>query len=331
MPENKKVMRWGILGAGNISETFAAAINQIADAKLYAVAARSLEKAEQFAKRFDAEKAYGSYEALVNDPKVDLVYIGTIHTMHYEHMKLCIEHGKSVVCEKPFTVNTKQAEEIRALAKKHSVFVMEAMWTKFLPVTAKVKEWIKEGRIGEVKEIRADFGFWLEYDENSRIYSPSMAGGALLDVGIYPLAYAAYLKDQEPVQMVGTAVYAKSGVDARNSVLLTYEDGTIAVLSSAVDALIGQDARIIGTKGVIEVPFFYQAQKAVRYTLDGVQAEVYECPHLVNGYEYEAMAAMQSVRRGLTEYEAHTIEDTLKILRQMDDLRNMWDIKYPCE
>lgn len=329
--ENEKKIHWGIFGTGNISGTFANALKGLEDACLYAVAARKMESAQQFAKRHNVQKYYESYEELVKDPQVDVVYIGTIHTTHFELMKLCIEHKKAVLCEKPFTLNAREAQEIIRLAQKHQVFVMEAMWTKFLPTTDKVKEWINSGRIGEVKNIRAEFGFMIDFDPEHRVFSKEKAGGALLDVGIYPLTYACYLMNQMPQEVNSSVIYAKTGVDEMNTVLLKFQSNALANLSSATTAEIGTGAWIAGTKGMIKVPDFYAAKEAYLLNKAGEVVEHYEHPHQVNGYEYEAEAVMKDLNIGKTENEIHSLEDTLKMTQLMDELRNEWKLVYPSE
>ena len=329
--KNESRIHWGILGAGNISGTFANALNGLEDACLYAVAARQIESAEEFAKKHHVQKAYESYEKLVKDPKVDIVYIGTIHTTHFELMKLCILHKKAVLCEKPFTLNAKEAEEIIRLARENQVFVMEAMWTKFLPTTNKVKEWLQSGRIGEVKNIRAEFGYLLDFDPDHRAFSKEKAGGALLDVGIYPLTYACYLMDQLPTQVTSSVIYAKTGVDEMNTMLLQFQPNILANLSSATTAEIGTEALIVGTKGRIKVPNFYGASEAYLLNKAGEVVEHYEHPHKVNGYEYEAESVMKDLFLGKTENEVHSLEDTRNMTQLMDDLRKEWKMEYPSE
>ena len=329
--KNERRINWGILGAGNISGTFANALNGLENANLYAVAARQMESAEAFAKKYSVQKAYDSYETLVQDPEVDVVYIGTIHTMHFELMKLCILHKKAVLCEKPFTLNAKETDEIIHLAREYQVFVMEAMWTKFLPTTNKVKEWLQSGRIGEIKNIRADFGFRIDFDPEHRVFSKEKAGGALLDVGIYPLTYACYLMDQLPNQVTSSVICAKTGVDEMNTMLLHFEPNVLANLSSATTAEIGTTALIAGTKGVIKVPDFYGASEAYLVNQEGEVIEHYEHPHIVNGYEYEAEAVMKDLIFGKTENDIHSLEDTRNIIQLMDEFRSEWKIEYPSE
>jgi len=211
-----KTINWGIIGAGNISSYFATALNGMENTKITAVASRNLEKAKEFAEKYSCSKAYGSYEELANDSEIDVVYIGTPHTEHKGNAELCLKSGKSVLCEKPFTLNEKDTRYLAQLAKEHNLFLMEAMWTKFLPVTKQVKNWIAEGKIGKVKNMKISFGFQAEINEANRLFNYELAGGALLDVGVYPINYAVHLIGSLPKKVVSTAVLLPNGIDEQN-------------------------------------------------------------------------------------------------------------------
>lgn len=326
-----EVIRWGIIGAGNISSTFATALNSMRDVKLAAVASRNLNRAEEFAKKFGIDKAYGSYEELAADPEIDVIYIGTPHPEHKENAALCIKHGKAVLCEKSFTLNEKDSLYLTTLAAEHRVFLMEAMWTKFLPVTRKVKEWLKEGRIGELRHIRASFGFYTEFNPDSRLYNPELGGGALLDVGVYPITYVIHMVDCLPEQVLSSAVIGKTGVDERNVILMKFPQGILAELSSAVSAEIGYDAEMIGDKGRIYVPRFWCAEEAMLYNSRNELEETIEFPFQVNGYVHEAEEVNRCLREGLLESTLLPLKDTLSIMRIMDGIRSEWGLKYPEE
>lgn len=326
-----KNVKWGIIGAGNISTEFAAAINSLENVTLLAVASRDKVKADEFAKRFNIKKAYGSYEELAKDPDVDVVYIGTPHTEHMNNSALCIKNGKSVLCEKPFTLNEKETKYLISLAKENNVFLMEAMWTKFLPATNAVKQWLKDGRIGQVKHIKVAFGFFREFDINSRLYNPYLGGGALLDVGIYPITYAIDLMNNLPNQVLSSAVLGKSGIDEQNSIIFKFKDGVLADLSSAVSVDIGKDAYIFGDKGYIKVPFFWMAENAELYDDKQRLVDHFSMPHKANGKEYEAEEVNCCLREGRMESSINPLKDTLDIIKIMDALRNDWGLAYPQE
>lgn len=326
-----KTIKWGIIGAGRISATFATALKSLDDTDLVAVASRDLNRAKEFAKRFHIEKTYGSYEELVKDPEIDVIYIGTPHSEHKANTALCITNGKAVLCEKPFTVNQQEAKYLIRLAKEHKVFLMEAMWTKFLPVTQVIKKWIAEGRIGEVKHLSIAMGYNSDFDINNRLFNPKTAGGALLDVGVYPITYAIHLLDKLPDQVVSSAILGRSHVDEQNIVIFRYKDDALANLSSAITAAIGKDAIILGDKGKIYVPTFWMAEYAELFDTSGNRLETVSIPFKKNGYEYEAEEVNRCLRDGKIESEGNPLQDTLNIIKIMDDIRASWGLKYPQE
>lgn len=326
-----KTIRWGIIGAGNISTKFAAALNSLEGTELAAVASREMSRATKFADRFNIKKAYDNYEELVKDQDIDVIYIGTPHTEHKANAELCLNNGKAVLCEKPFTVNRKDAKYLITLAKKNNVFMMEAMWIKFLPVNRVVKKWIQDKRIGNVKYLNISFGFQAEFDIHSRLYNPDLAGGALLDVGVYPISYAVYLMGKLPDHVRSNAYLGKSGVDEINVIAMRYDEGTIADLSSAIAADTGNDAVIIGDKGKIVVPYFWTAESAQLYDENGNIADEVSIPFPANGYVYEAEEVNRCIREGKKESDTIPLQDTLDIIGIMDDIRKEWGLTYPQE
>lgn len=326
-----KTIKWGIIGAGRISSSFAAALNSMKDSELVAIAARDIDRANMFADRFHVKKAYGSYEELAKDPEVEVIYIGTPHTEHKANSALCIMNGKAVLCEKPFTLNEKDSQYLISLAREHKVFLMEAMWTKFLPVTKMVKKWLQDKRIGEVKHFKVSFGYYAEFDWNNRLFNPEVAGGALLDVGIYPITYVIHMLDKLPDQVISSAVLGESNVDEQNVIIFKYKEGILADLSSAVSADTGKDAVIVGDKGKIIVPNFWMASSAQLYDDKGNLLESFLEPHLENGYEYEAEEVNRCLRDGKTESDVVPLQDTLEIIKVMDKIRAQWGLIYPQE
>ncbi len=326
-----RTIKWGIIGTGNIATKFATALNRMENIELEGVASRDLRRAEDFAKRFHFHKAYGSYEELAKDPSIDVIYISTPHQEHKGNAALCIRNKKSVLCEKPFTLNKEEALYLISLAREHKVFLMEAMWTKYLPVTGMVKQWINEKKIGNVKYIQASFGSLVNFNEDHRVFNLQKAGGALLDVGIYPLTYAIYMLGSLPEQVVSTAVIGRTNVDEQNVISLRFKEGALADLSSAITAETGNDAWIIGDKGKIFVPYFWKGEKAQRFSLDGELLETYSVPFLANGYEYEAEEVNKCIWEGKLESDIHSLSDTLNIITIMDQIREQWGLKYPQE
>lgn len=326
-----RVIKWGIIGAGNISSTFAAALNSLSDTQITAIASRDIDRARGFADRYSIHKFYGSYEELVQDPDIDVVYIGTPHTEHKENAALCIRHGKAVLCEKPFTLNSRDSKYLVDLAKENGVFLMEAMWTKFLPVTQVVKNWIQEKKIGDVRFLRISFGFQSKFDITSRLFNPDLAGGALLDLGIYPITYVVHMMGKLPNQIAGSAYLGKSGVDEMNVISMRYNEGVVADLSSAITVNSGTDAEIIGDNGKILVPNFWMADKAMLYDEMGNLVDSCSIPHRLNGYEYEAEEVNNCIRAGQLESAVVPLQDTLDIMKLMDALRAEWGLIYPQE
>lgn len=327
-----RTIRWGIIGTGSISSTFATALNSLKHVEIVAVASRSLSKAEAFSEKFHVKKAYSSYEELVKDPEVDVVYIGTPHTQHKENASVCLKYGKAVLCEKPFTLNYEDSKYLVDLAREKNVFLMEAMWTKFLPVTKAVKQWLKEERVGKLKFFRVNFGFQKEFDLESRWFSPQLAGGALLDVGIYPITYVIHMMDRLPDQVVSKAYLGKSNVDEMNVITFQYEkEGVLAELSSAVSTELGKDALIVGEKGKIVVPNFWMADSAQCYDEKGTLIDSISKEYYANGYVFEAEEVNQCLRDGKLESDVLPLLDTLDIMKLMDTLRKEWGLVYPME
>jgi len=326
-----KTIRWGIIGAGNISSKFATALVKLEGTHITAVAARDLDRAKEFAKRFQIEKAYGSYEELAKDPDIDVIYIGTLHTEHKENAAMCIRNRKAVLCEKPFTLNQTDTKYLVDLAREYNVFLMEAMWTKCLPITKNVKRWIQDNLIGNVKYIRVTFGYQAKFNPESRLFNPLMGGGALLDVGIYPISYAINLMNKLPDHVTGSAYIGRTGVDEINTVSMSFCEGAVADLSSAVSANTGDDALIVGEKGMILVPYFWRAESALRYDTEGNLVEEISIPHAVNGYEYEAEEVNDCLREGHLESGTIPLADTINVMKIMDEIRKDWGVVYPQE
>lgn len=323
-------VRWGILGTGVIARKFAEGLRDADGAVLAAVGSRTQATADAFGDAYGVPNRHASYEALAADPEVDIVYVSTPHPMHKANSLLCIAGGKHVLCEKPFTINAADAEEVLAAGNRAGVFVMEAMWTRFLPATRQVMAWIAEGAIGEVRMVEASFGFRADPDETSRLLDPALGGGALLDVGVYPISYAQMLFGGAPDTILGAAHLGSTGVDEQSAYVLRFPNGGLATLSSAVRTTTPHHAHVIGTGGWIHVhdPFWC----AQRVTLQrGDHALTLDLPYKGNGYTHEAEAAMQCVRAGKREHEYMSHADTLRVMETMDALRAQWAMRYPGE
>ncbi len=329
-------MRFGIMGAGSIAHAMLSTLSHMKEAKAYGVASRSLEKAEEYRKQYQLEKAYGSYEEMVKDDAIDVVYIATPHALHFEQAKLCIEHGKHVLCEKAFTANAKQTEQLIALARENGVFLGEAMWTRFMPLIKKLQEVIAEGTIGEVMSMTANLNFPMLHKE--RLVKPELAGGALLDVGIYPLTMASIVMGNEIDKVVATGVLTKEGVDLMGQYTLVYENGKMADLNSGMCTFSDGNAVIYGTAGMIKVegcncPRAMKVWDSSWNQVMDISAEDvadYDAEGLT-GYEYEIRACVQAIEEGKTEFKEMPLSLTVHMMKLMDEIRGQLGVKYPFE
>lgn len=257
-------IKWGIIGLGNIANKFAQTIKVMESVELAAVAARDKNKSEEFGRIYDvpAKKCYGSYDEIVKDDDIDVIYISVPHIFHKELSILCLNNGKSVLCEKPVTISKAEIQEVIEVAKKEKLFFMDAMKTRFLPVNQLVKKYLTDGRIGDVRLLQADFGFNLPFDPNNRLYNKELGGGALLDVGIYNISYSTFIFGNNPIDIKSNMYIGQSGVDESVSIELAYKNGRQAQLYGAINLTTRREANIIGTEGRICVPRFSNADTA---------------------------------------------------------------------
>jgi len=322
-------IRWGILGTGGIARAFAQALRQTPGARLLAVGSRSDASARGFAGEFGAA-AYGSYEALVAAPEVDIVYIGTPHTAHAENTLLALSAGKAVLCEKPFAMNLRQAERMVEMARSRKLFLMEAMWTRFMPALAEVRRLVAGGEIGEVGLVQADFGFAATRDPAHRVNKRELGGGALLDLGIYPLSIASALLG--PVERVrAEALIGETGVDLSTAFTLRHHGGTMSVCSCSLRARTRCELSISGSLGSIRMDsMFHMARSLTVTALDGSSRGI-ATPFLGNGYVHEALAAGDALRAGLIEHPSMTHADTLAGMRVLDEIRAQIGVRYPAD
>jgi predicted dehydrogenase len=323
-----KTINWGILGPGNIARAFAEGIKDVPDAKIVAVGSHSHERSREFATEYGIEKAYGSYEELVNDPAVDVIYVATPHPFHKENTLLCLKAGKAVLCEKPFALNARDAQEVVDFARQKGLFLMEAMWTRFVPTVVKLREWISEGKIGEIRRIDSDFTFRVELDPKNRLFNLALGGGALLDVGIYPVSFVAMILGTNPVKIESMAHIGETGVDEQFVSLFQYSGGAIAAVSGAIRTDGTQGARIFGTLGSITVPLFGNP-KEVTLKIYGKETCIFHPDVAGNGYNYEAQEVGLCLIEGKTESDIMPLDDTVAIMKMLDDIRKPWNLKYP--
>jgi predicted dehydrogenase len=355
-----KTTRWGILGTGAIAWQFAEALQTVPGAELRAVGSRSREGADRFGQAFAVPRAHATYEELARDPDVDVVYVATPNAAHRDHCLLVLEHGKAVLCEKPFTVDGAQAREVIEAARRARRFCMEGMWMRFAPLVGELEEALRGGAIGEVRMVTASLGFPIAFDPRHRVFDPALGGGAMLDLGVYPLSFAFRLLGR-PTDIASQAVIGESGVDEQAAVLLTFSGGRQAVLTTSVRSRLSNDATIVGTHGIVHVhaPLYFPetatvtrvaqplpAVRAVpgpdrRSRLSGLKnhpivRDVYG--HLQgirhgkrmsrrrqgNGYAYEATEVGRCLAQGLLESPVMPLDESLAIIETIDVMRRRW-------
>ncbi len=322
--------RWGIVGPGRIARKFADALNHIENAKLQAVASTNAQRAKDFAQKYYATNYYDSYEQLFSDDTVDIVYIATTHNFHCNNTLDALNAKKHVLCEKPMAVNASQVKQMINSAQSNKVFLMEAMWTRFLPMMAEVRDIIAKGTIGPPQLLHADFGVKFNFDPKSRTYNPNLAGGALLDLGVYCLALASMIFGR-PNNILSTIKMADTGVDERSTVLLEYDNAKVAVLFQALDVETPKQALIIGTEGSIALHPMWMAGSDYTLKLNNGTEKTYNANTHENGFIYQIMAVHESLNAGKTQCDLMGLDETLTIAETMDTLRAQWHFKYPFE
>ena len=325
-----KVFNWGILGPGRIAHQFAEGLQVVDDAALFAVASTNLERADEFASRYGGAKLYNSYEALVNDPKVDAVYIATPHRFHFDNIMLCLNAGKPVLCEKPLTVNAAETRQLLAVAQAKKVFLMEALWTRFLPIYTPIRKWLDDGVIGDIRLLSGTFGFITPDDAGDRWRNPELAGGTLLDMGIYPISVSQWVMRAQPKSFAAKSQLGKTGVDLMTAVLLQYENGVISQFHSSFLSNNVNDFYIYGAKGHIRIhPNYWGSEKASLVTDE--QELTVSRPFRGGGFEYQTEETMRCVRACLLESRGMTLAETLANQELMDAIRAEIGVKYPFE
>ena len=313
----------GIIGAGHIAEKMAFTLNRMEDAAAYAVASRSLEKAENFASAHGVEKAYGSYEELLDDPQVDLVYVATPHSLHLRHVKMCLEKGRPVLCEKAFMLNRAEAEEAIRLSEEKDVFLAEAIWTRYMPFRKTVRDVIDSGRIGRPMMLTAHLGYPVVHKE--RIINPALGGGALLDLGVYVVNFALMMFGDGISGISSTCVKADTGVDLQESITFTWPDGKMAVMQSTALCASERQAIICGDKGYIVLDNINNPLKAEIWSAGHVLEETLHAPEQITGFEYQVRACISAIREGRIETDFMPHSETLRVMELMDTVRTRWE------
>jgi predicted dehydrogenase len=323
-------VRWGIFGAGKIARAFATALKDVPGAVLAGVAARSQDKADAFGHEFGALASYGSFDALLANSDIDLVYIGTPHPQHAENASMALRAGKGVLCEKPFTMNLREAEQVVTLARSKRLFLMEAMWTRYLPAYQEVKRILASGEIGTPRQVVADFGFAATFGPEHRLFDPALGGGALLDLGIYPLSIAAGLMG--PVTEIrAQAEMGPTGVDVQTGFTLKHEGGGMSVCSCSLLARTPAELTVSGERGQVRMNTRFHCATSVTVTLDDGTSRTIETPYLGNGYVHEVIEAQRCWQAGLLESPAMTQRETLALMGVMDEIRRQIGLRYAAD
>ena len=323
------MFRIGIIGAGWIADKMAQAIAPVADIEINAIASRSIEKAEEFARTHNIPKAYGSYEDMVRDPEIDLVYIATPHSHHYEHSMLCIEHGKHVLVEKAFTANAGQAEKLIEAAREKGLFITEAIWTRYMPMSHKVKEIMESGIIGEPRIITATLCYMMEHKE--RIVRADLCGGALLDLGVYVLNFARMYFGTDIVKTVTNCHVGPTGMDMHECISLSFADGRMANLQAGALCLNDRQGIISGTEGYIRIDNVNCPEVIEVYRNYELVERIVRPSDMINGYEYQVYESIRCIQAGLAESPMMPHHETISIMKQMDELRKEWGVIYPMD
>lgn len=321
------MFRIGIIGAGHIAEKMAATINGMPDVEAYAVASRQYGKAAAFAGRFGFTRAYGSYEELVEDPAVDLVYVATPHSLHYDHVRLCLSHGKAVLCEKAFMANAREAEEVTRMSEENNVFLAEAIWTRYMPFQKTVRDIVYSGAIGRPMMLSAHLGYPVASKE--RIMRPELGGGALLDLGVYALNFALMMFGTDISRMTSSCMKSDTGVDLQNSIILEYSDGMIADLQSTALCASDRQGIVCGDRGYIVCDNINNMLKAELYDAGHTLIGTYNAPTQITGFEYQVQACIDAIREGMIETPYMPHSESIRVMRIMDSLRSSWGVRFP--
>jgi dihydrodiol dehydrogenase / D-xylose 1-dehydrogenase (NADP) len=321
-------IKWGILSTGHISGKFADALKLLPEAELFAVCSRDLGKAILFAEKHNIPNAYGSYQELADDPDIDVVYIGTPHTFHLENSVMCMREGKAVLCEKALTINANEAKEMVRVAREENVFLMEAMIPRHVPLLKKVVQWVRDGRIGEVRMVRASRCARRDFAPEARQLNPDLGGGSLLDVGVYVISFASQIFNKKPVESIGLSHIGEYGSDEQGVAILKYDNGEIADLSFALRTEAVDEAYIFGTEGYIKVHELFAVPKKASLFINREEVEVIEEPIIGNALNYEAEEVMRCLKLGLKESPFMPLDESVQIMEIMDNIRKPWGLRY---
>jgi predicted dehydrogenase len=318
---------WGIIGAGNIASRFAEDLKLLPQARLRAVSSRSADRASAFAKKYKIPYWHDSWEAIAADPEVDIVYVATHHPFHFQNTRSCLEAGKAVICEKPITMNRRELETLVRIARENKVFLMEAIWSRFLPSTRKVLELLESGKLGNLTDVYADFGFRLDFDPEHRLYDPAKGGGALLDIGIYPV-FISLLMAGPPEKIKATARFAPNGVDHSCHMIFEHGNEVISSLNWTLMSDTPTEANLMFEHGWIRMESLWLTPGPINIHRKGRKPKLITFREPGNGYHYEAAEVMQCLDRGLTESPSLTLDFSLDLMGTLDALKAACGITY---
>ena len=329
---NEQTIRWGIIGTGRIARAFAEGLKFTTNGKLHGIASRSLASAQSFAQEWDIPSAFGNYQELAESDAIDAVYIATPHSSHAENAILCMKNKKAVLCEKPFAVNSSEVEAMIKTSREMNVLLMEGMWSRFPPLMNQLRDWLNEGKLGDIRTLHADFGFLpKERDPNGRLFNLELAGGSLLDLGIYPVSLASMIMGK-PADIQTLASIGPTGVDEQAGWIFRYSNGALAMLLSSLECQTRQEAFIAGSIGNLRVhKQCWKPQKMTFTETNGEASETIEMPFVGNGFNYEAESFGALLIQGKKESPIMPLDESLTIMNQMDQIRKEWNLVYPMD
>lgn len=321
------MLKMAILGVGTIAKKMADTIHGLEVVEAYAVASREFKRADDFAKQYGFTKAYGSYQEMLQDEAIELVYVATPHSHHYKHVKMCLEHNKHVLCEKAFTVDAKQAIELFEIAETKKLLLTEAIWTRYMPSVKMITDILSSGVIGEVTSLTANLGYTLAHIP--RLVEPELAGGALLDLGVYLVHFARMIFGTEVERVESTSIMLDSGVDAADNITIVFKGGKMAVMHCNMRAILNRCGSIYGTEGYIEVQNFSNPKMITIYNKSYELVKEYGVPEQITGYEYEVLSCKKAIEEGRTECPEIPHAETVEVMKILDDLRASCGYEIP--
>jgi predicted dehydrogenase len=320
---------WGVIGPGNIANTFAKAIASSKKGKILAVASRSEERAINFANTYQIEKIYADYGQMLADPEIDIIYIATPHNFHYQQAKMCLEAGKHVLVEKPCTVNAKQMQILADLAQSKNLLLQEALWSRFMPCLSQLRQLLNEGIIGDIQYIQSEIGFAFQKQENSRLLKAELAGGSLLDLGIYSITVSQFLLQEHPDKVQAMGQLTDLNVDGHVFANMYYASGRFAQFTCSMLSQTSNTMRIVGTEGYVNLPAcFWDTDSAAIYRDDKLIQSI-DIPHPINGFEYQIEESMKCIEQNMQCSDVMSHRDSIGVLNVMDNIRKQIGVHFP--